>query len=156
MDGPLDESSLLFGIQSRDGIEMPFADPAGFVFPGKLLVRDVDIAATLDNGYLVVEKARIDGAHGDVTIEGALNAGADPAVTAWAVQTEAFRFGLLAGGVGLEALPANAIRFQVEASGNTLRELAGTANGSIRVVGGSGVTTNTGLDRTLNAFSYAP
>jgi uncharacterized protein involved in outer membrane biogenesis len=141
-----------FDAQLRfSGSGLHYPDPG---FPGKVLLRDLELAAQLSDGRLDVGRFDAVGDHGDLSIQGMLDGSQAIPELSVKAQTEAFKFGLLASEGGLEALPNNQIGFEVEARGSTVRELAETANGQLRIIGGSGRTANTGLDQKLGSFGF--
>ena len=133
------------------GEALHYPDPG---FPGKTLVRDLEIDATLEQGVLSIRKLNVDGDHGDVAANAIIDASGSISSVELALESQAFRFGLLAAAEGLEALPTNEIKLQFDGQGESPRDIAATANGALRIVGGSGQTTNIGLDRKLGDFGY--
>lgn len=143
----LDAFDATFHINAR-GLNLP--DPK---FPENRLARAINIKGSLSGGNLQLDDLEVRGDRGNLSATGQLTR--NNLLNDFNVQVEAedFRFGLLSPGIGLMELPAHSVNISLAAHGATYRELTASLNGKIRLEGGSGRTTNSGLDKALGSFA---
>ena len=151
-DGPIDLDALarLNGRLQLTARDAGYPDP---VFPDQAIIDLLDLDVRLQDGKLALEKLHAEGNRGQVDLSGSIERQGNQAGMNLALEAHDFRFGILAAGVGLGALPAHRISVNLAGLGSTYRSLAASLNGSIRIEGGTGRTDNTRTNQALGRFT---
>lgn len=131
------------------GEELSHPDP---VFPGEAIARRLELDATLDGGYLQVARLAIAGDRGQLSLQGDVRRSAPGIETDLVLRARDLRLGVLVRADDLRRLPPYDLDAQLSARGRSLRELAATLNGELRLSSGPGQVEPTGIEHLLGSI----
>ncbi|MCB1773704.1 MAG: AsmA family protein [Gammaproteobacteria bacterium] len=127
-----------------------YPDP---VFPDRVIVDALDLDVQLQDGRLTLEKLEIAGDRGQLDFAGGIEPQGNQFGVNLALEARNMRFGFLAAGTGLDALPSHKVSVNLAGLGDSYRSVATSLNGSIRIEGGNGETNNTRTNQALGRFT---